>query len=782
MRGTRWLLLAAILAILGGTAFTYYVQRRAGLASAVPKPAAIATGLSTSANDWCWGRSDAGRPVVNICAKSFSQVANTDHMKLETVRMDLTQKDGKHFDLVRSPKADFDKQQMVSDGEVEIFLNVPVGSEPTPDLTSIKTSGVTFESKTGKATTTSSTRFSFRGGSGTSVGASYDPTTKELHLLKNVVLNLHGKKPGSKSMRVETDELIYKETGSLVWLTPRAKMITDHSVMDAGPTLITLKDQEIDSIAAHDAHGIDTYPKRKLDYKAAMLVAHYNEDHHIDRMSGDGNPKLVSESEGAVTTMTADQVNLDFTDQVPPDKPDKTPDSTLTHAVGNGHAVLESRQLPDPGKRQKTPESRILKSNYIEMSMRPGGKDLDKVLTQAPSSLEFLPNEPDQHRRVLNGDKMTIVYGKQNTIQSFTTSKVTTETYASQVERERTAKSAKPGQPPPPPPPVGKTSSAFMTADFDEKSQMKHMKQWDNFLYEEGERHAHATTAVLDNDKNIMDLDAKARVWDASGSTDADHIQIDQKSGNFAATGNVSTSRLPEKDKDESSADLLSGDQPIQGRAAHMTSADKKKVIHYDGDAILWQGSDRIQASVIDIDRNKHALIADGKVTTQLIDKPKVDKTKPDEPATASLPFTIVKAQHLVYRDETRLAHYTGGAIMNRPGLRVKGKEIRAFLSEKTDDEEDGDSGSRLDKAIIDDDVEIVDSTPRRKRTGTGAQAEYFTSDEHVILHGNLALLVDSLSGTTQGKDLTYTTAEDKLEVTKSPDKQTKSHLKKKAR
>jgi lipopolysaccharide export system protein LptA len=777
MRGTRWLLLAAILAILGGTGFTYYAQRRAVLAHAAPKPREIGQGLSSSAEDWCYERADAGKPVVKICAKSFSQVANTDHMKLETVRMDLTQKDATHFDLVKSPKADFDKQTMVSDGEVEIILSVPIGGEPTPDLTSIKTSGITFDSKTGKATTTSATKFRFQSGNGTSVGASYDPTTRELHLLQKVVLNLHGKKPGSKTMRVETDELIYKENGAVIWLTPHARLITEHSVIDAGPTLITLKDQEIDSIAAHDAHGIDTYPKRKLDYQAAMLVAHYNDDHRIDKMSGDGNPKLVSESEGAETIMTADQVNLDFTDQVPADKPDKTPESTLTHAAGNGHAVLNSRQLPDPAKRQKTPESRILRSNYIEMSMRPGGKELDKVLTQAPGSLEFLPNEPDQHRRLLNGDKMTIVYGKQNAIQNFSTSHVTTETYASQLDRERAAKAVKPGQPPPPPPAVSKTSSMFMTADFDDKSQMKHMKQWDNFLYEEGERHARANTALLDNDKNLMDLEAKSRIWDASGSTDADHIQIDQKSGNFNALGNVSTSRMPEKDKDESSADLLNGDDPIQGRAAHMTSADHNKVVHYDGDAILWQGSDRVQASTIDIDRNKHSLIADGKVMTQLIDKP-----KKDEPPPPTMPFTVVNAAHMVYQDDTRLAHYTGGALMNRPGLRVKGKEIRAFLAEKKDDDEDSDgAGSRLDKAVTDGDVEVVDSTPKRKRTGTGYQAEYFTTDEHIILHGNQALLIDSITGTTTGKELIYTTAEDKLEVTKPAEKQSTAHLKKKA-
>jgi lipopolysaccharide export system protein LptA len=785
MRGTRWLLLVAILAILGGTAFTYYKQRKAARANAVPRPRAIGQGLSGSAEDWTYERADAGKPVVKIRAHGFSQVENSDHVALEDVRMELTQKDGTHFDLVKSPKADYDKQQMVSDGEVEITLSVPVGGEPTPDLTSVKTSGITFDSKTGKATTTSATKFRFAGGDGTSVGASYDPTVKELHLLQKVVLNLHGKKPGSKTMRVETDELTYRENGSVIWLSPHARLITEHSVIDAGPTLITLKDQAIESIAAHDAHGVDTYPKRKLDYSAAMLVAHYNDDGRIDRINGDGNPKLFSESEGAQTTMTADQVSLDFTDQPSGTGAEQKLESTLTHAVGNGHAVLDSKQVPDPAKRQKTPESRILRSNYIEMTMRPGGKELDKVVTPFPGSLEFLPNEPDQHRRLLSGDKMTIVYGKQNAIQSFATTNAKTETYASQIERERNAKSAKPGQPPPPPPPVGKTSSTFLTADFNEKSQMQRMKQWDKFVYEEGERRARAATALLDNDKNIMDLDEKARIWDASGSTDADHIQIDQKSGNFNATGHVSTSRLPEKDKDESSADLLNGDDPIQGRAAHMTSADKNKVVHYDGDVILWQGSDRIQASVIDIDRKKHILVADGKVQTQLI-----DKAKADEPPPPTLPFTVVKAAHMTYSDDTRLADYTGGALMNRPGLWAKGTEIRAFLSEKKDEDggnADGDSNSRLEKAILDGGVEIVDSSPTRKRTGTGVHAEYYTDDERVILRGditrgNLALLVDSISGTSTGAELTYRTADEKLEVTKAPEKQVKSHLKRKSK
>ena len=53
--------------------------------------------------------------------------------------------------------------------------------------------------------------------------------------------------------------------------------------------------------------------------------------------------------------------------------------------------------------------------------------------------------------------------------------------------------------------------------------------------------------------------------------------------------------------------------------------------------------------------------------------------------ALAAPVFTVVRAPDLVYTDETRLAHYQGGAAMVRPGLTVNGKELKAFL--KTSDD-----------------------------------------------------------------------------------------------
>ena len=165
----------------------------------------------------------------------------------------------------------------------------------------------------------------------------------------------------------------------------------------------------------------------------------------------------------------------------------------------------------------------------------------------------------------------------------------------------------------------------MLDATFDEKGELKSMKQAGDFKYSEGPRKAQADNATLENEHNVMNLDAKARIADDSGSTAADHIVLDQATGDFDATGHVSTTRLPDEKK--SSSDMLDKDEPTQGLADHVTSANRNHLIHYIGNAVLWQASNRIQADRIDVDREKKSLLADGQVVSQFQDKP---NSRPD--------------------------------------------------------------------------------------------------------------------------------------------------------
>ena len=69
---------------------------------------------------------------------------------------------------------------------------------------------------------------------------------------------------------------------------------------------------------------------------------------------------------------------------------------------------------------------------------------------------------------------------------------------------------------------IALTSSKTLDATFDEKGQVKQILQSGNFHYAEGARKAQADNAVMDNAKNLMDLDAHARIADDSGSTVAE--------------------------------------------------------------------------------------------------------------------------------------------------------------------------------------------------------------------------------------------------------------------
>ena len=106
--------------------------------------------------------------------------------------------------------------------------------------------------------------------------------------------------------------------------------------------------------------------------------------------------------------------------------------------------------------------------------------------------------------------------------------------------------------------------------------------------------------------------------------------------------------------------------------------------------------------------------MADGHVVSNLWEEPKDE----DKKKNATPVLTEVHAAHMVYTEESRLTHYTGGVQLNRPGLQVKGKELRAFLAESGAD-------SRVEKAYADGAVEIFSTGKDRTRTGTGEHAEY---------------------------------------------------------
>jgi lipopolysaccharide export system protein LptA len=140
---------------------------------------------------------------------------------------------------------------------------------------------------------------------------------------------------------------------------------------------------------------------------------------------------------------------------------------------------------------------------------------------------------------------------------------------------------------------------------------------------------------------------------------------------------------------------------------------------------------------VVEIDREKHTMIADGDVVTQAWEQPKADEKKKTSSAAV---LTVVRAPHLVYTDQDRLAFYSGGVKLDRPELHLKSKELHAWLA-------DSKAESQLEKAFADGAVEITGARKDNTYNGASEHAEFYTTDQKVILNGGAPQLVRTVTG-----------------------------------
>lgn len=731
MRRTRRLILLLLTLIVAGVAIIYNIRKDTQARNAPPPPRSLPESVSARAEDWKWEETRDGKPIVRVRARDQRLNAEGNRLDLTGVELQLFSKDATTFDRVESAKADFDMTAgiLFSDGEVEITMGVPAdpASKPQARLVHIKSSGVRFETKTGKALTERAATFQFDRGEGSCTGALYDPAARELQMHRDVKLHWRGQDAKAVPMDIETASLLYKEETSEILLSTWSKFHRDTLSMEGGNAIVKVQhDGTIEGVDAFNARGTDKRAARTVDYAADLLHIRFDDQGVLKTVNGEKNAKLLSRDTTATTAVNSDRLDMEFAPQ--------GKDSLLRTAVASGGAVVESHPVP----RANVPpaDSRVVRSQTVTLRMRENGREMEQMETNAPGTVDFLPNRPGGKKRTVTGQQLRADYGADNQIKTFTATDATTRTESPPVK----------GKPQPP----ALTWSKGLAAHFDEaRGDLTHLEQWENFRYEEGDRRAKADRADLRYPADEIVLAGAARFWDPTGATSADRILLKQKTGDVEATGNVASTRQPEKKKTKEGG-MLAGDEPVQARAGYMIAKDNNRLITYEGEALLWQGSNRITAHRITIDRTTNRLQANANVVTQLLDKSEAGKKQSV--------FTVVKAPQMVYDDTERLAHYTGGATLNRAGMIVNAQEIRAWLKS-------GDTDSSLDHAFADGAVKIVQNAPARNRTGSSEHAEYYTDDGKIILSGGAPEFHDTIKGSTKGERITYRTTDDRLFV-----------------
>ncbi len=194
--------------------------------------------------------------------------------------------------------------------------------------------------------------------------------------------------------------------------------------------------------------------------------------------------------------------------------------------------------------------------------MRPGGREIETVTTQGPGTLEFLPNLPVQHHRVLTGNDMVIPYGAANRIESFRATAVRTQTEPTADEKKR-------------------NRGVFRHRQQADGSALRPQDQPAGVHGADGRFHLRRRRPQgARGEGHARFRPEHDRCWrrrracgTPTGSTSADRIRMDQRTGDFTAEGNVNSSRLPDKDPKKNSQ-MLSGDEPLQAQARTMDSTN----------------------------------------------------------------------------------------------------------------------------------------------------------------------------------------------------------------
>src|SRR5581483_10431417 len=103
MRGTRWLLLVAIAAILGGIVIIYRAQKRESLRQAIAKPSPLPDALSSSADDFEFNKQNGSAPcpAYHISAHRFEQSSDSSHVDLTNLQLKIYNKSCTGYNLAK---------------------------------------------------------------------------------------------------------------------------------------------------------------------------------------------------------------------------------------------------------------------------------------------------------------------------------------------------------------------------------------------------------------------------------------------------------------------------------------------------------------------------------------------------------------------------------------------------------------------------------------------------------------------------------------------------------
>ncbi len=743
-----WFALSAIVLVLVVSGF-YLVRRYEARVLQHYVAKKLGAEIQQSTVGFSYSQSEGGRTIYKISAKNATQYKDTGKDLLEDVNIIVYGRDASRFDQIYGSKFEYDSKtgNVVSSGEVDIDLEANAEGPARPDQAApselknpihLKTSGLVFNQKTGLAQTDQEIEFHVPEANGVARGALYDSHTNQLTLNSEIHVTTVGVVSRTLIARhgVITKQPRQALLDTVTVTQPDTKITSDHVTVDFRD------DNSISQIFADghvqaDNNGVNSY-----EVKAAKGNLQFG---------GSNDLKLAILSDGSQFRSSGERPLHGFADRIFVHFGNDTQPRTV-RLEQNAH-VIQDPSASGPASEQQRTE---VVADALDVDVR-AGKTPSKATTTGAAHVNIdQPASGDQPptATVVNAGRFFADFNQDGHINHILAQPDVKVVSTAENQPEKVS------------------NSDQLEVFYTPQGELANLVQRGHFVYheklpKEGDRTAHAEMAHYTPGDEMLHLTGSPRVTDGGMSMTAHLVDINRRTGEAVAEGDVKSTYSDMKPQPNGA--MLSSSDPIHVTSKKMVAHQDSGIALYTGGSRLWQGANIVEAPTIEFNRDNRSLVAHGgpqiasPVKSVFVQKDKDGKLTP----------VNVTARKLTYVDADRHARYEGGVTAHSTDGVVTGDHVDIYLKKSgTAAPSAQPTPSQLDRIIAE--GKVVLTQPGRR--GTGEKLTYYQDDDRFVLTGGSPLISDTEHGTVRGTTLTFFNKDDRVLVEGSDAAPTVTH------
>src|SRR6266700_1865743 len=577
----RWFALGAIgMVLLVAGMYLYARHKVRNALKEVPEKMGLE--VQQTAQGFTISRSEQGHTLFKVQASKAIQFKQGGRAELHDVAITLYGRDSTRFDQIYGSDFLYDPQSgdVTAQGEVQIDLEANPQGLTKPDQAvpkelkdpiHLKTTGLTFNQKTGNASTKEKVEFEIPQANGSAIGAPYVANTSVLTLESHVNIVFSGTMPA----RVTAARAAIKKNPQVVVLDlPHVENGAQRSQAEKA-TIFLRPDNSVDHVLATGDVRVEASGTQNTQVRAAqldLLMMSHSGSLRTATFSGD----VQMESSGVQRAETSGAAQI----AIQPAAAD-TPQRTLVTAgkfqahfdnlgqLASVHGAPEARIVTtNPGQ-----HDRVSTSEMLDASFRPGS-GIEAIIQQG--SVVYVDAERKawaDRARYTPADQVLVLAGSPRVVDG----SMTTTARSMRLNRA--------------------TGDAF--ADGDVKSTYSDLKSQPNgaLLASSSPIHVTARAMLAHRSPAVADYTGNARLWQDANIVAAPSIRFDRDQRSVIAQASASqmvSTVLVQADKSGKVT-------PVTITSSRLTYADNERKAHFDG-AVQAKGADvTINANQMDV-------------------------------------------------------------------------------------------------------------------------------------------------------------------------------------